>query len=84
MKPLRVKCPKCGTPAAVPLSPKLAAVLEQVPKNGYVDAPGVAEALRIKSTAVNMRLEKLRGMRLLRRRREGLGWLYFLPTCNNR
>lgn len=84
MKQTQVPCPRCHKKGTVPLSPKLAAVLEQVPRNGFVDAPGVAETLRIKSTAANMRLEMLRDMKLLRRRRDGRGWLYHLPTCNNR
>lgn len=82
---MNTKCPKCRGKGTVPLSPKLAAVLEQVPKNGFVNAPTVAEALNIEATAANMRLEMLRGMKLLRRQRDGRrAWLYCLPTCNNK
>lgn len=79
MKPI-MPCPKCDGAGEIPLSFELWQVLRLVRKRRGITAPDVAEALdprgEFHPSAFNNRLEILRNMGLVKRRRSGKTWFY--------
>ena len=83
MKPIpRVCCPRCGGVGQVTLPAKLVRILEFLHIGNEADAAMVHAALNVvepepvKLTAINNRLEALRSMELVTRRRVGKHQFY--------
>jgi len=77
--PRRVKCPECGGCGTVEMPGIYLEVLEVLGggESGAVEIAGILGE-GVGATAINNRLEKLRGWGLVRRRRDGRSWRYGL------
>jgi hypothetical protein len=77
-----VVCPKCRGAGSIDLAEPLLRVLRFVRQHRQATAQDVFEMLGREvthPTAANNRLEDLRKLQLLDRRRRGRNWVYFIP-----
>ena len=76
----RLTCPRCRGTGKLPLKPYLARTMAAVPRTDTITAAALLRRLgdAVTVNAIVNRLEKLRALRLVRRRRRQRGdaWLY--------
>ena len=71
-----IECGACGGCGFVPLPPTLQATLDILRNGGGATVPLLARALRVRPTAMNERVERLRRLGFVARERAVRGWLY--------
>lgn len=80
MKNPLVKCSRCNGAGKVPLSESLRKTLDAVKQLGEATATEIHSVLKLESgiTSVNNQLEDLRAIGMLKRKRDGKVWKYFI------
>lgn len=78
MKPPTIICPTCHNCGTIPMPEKLTETLRAFTGTKELIAADFTKGSKVGTTAHNNRLEKLRAMGFLKRRRQGKTWFYSL------
>lgn len=83
----KMPCPRCEGAGEIPLSDALEDTLASLKEYGPMTAPNLrplAKGSTLTNTAVNNRLEDLRNLGFVERKRSRRGWTYFLKRNHYR